>query len=483
MQRIFVFNLLLILLINLLVKPLYIFGIDIQVQNRLGPEEYGLFFTLFSFTYLFQIINDFGIQVYNTRSIARKPGAVIQQFSAFLKAKLLLAIAYTILIWVIAWVLGYTIYGKLLLLIMINQILISLVLFLRSNISGLGLYRTDSILSAMDKAIMILLCGALLYLPGLREDFNLERFVYAQTASLVITAVIAWGIILRKSKQVEKEPLPVATLAGLLRASGPFALAVFLMTIYTRIDTVMIEQMLTDGKREAGVYAAGFRLLDAVNMVAFLFTPLLLPMFSKLLDRISELKALLRTSFEIMFVLCISVGLLGYFFSEDIMALLYKGADKHWMRVFSLLILSFIPMGLAYIFGTLQTARGNMKRLSRLYGGLVTGNILLNFILIPDYLAEGAAIATLATQSIATLALAFFTIRDYRIPISFRYCLRIVGFTVLMAISVYAIAMLVPWSFLYRLILAITVMVLISLVAGLFKPREMLSLLSRQDAS
>jgi O-antigen/teichoic acid export membrane protein len=481
MRRAFIINLILILLINLLVKPLYIFGIDIQVQNRLGPEEYGLFFTLFSFTYLLQIINDFGIQIYNTRSIARKPGAVVQQFGAFLKVKLLLAIVYTILIWAVAWALGYVIYGKLLLLIMINQILISFVLFLRSNISGLGLYRTDSILSAMDKGIMILLCGALLYLPGLREDFNLERFVYAQTASLVITGIIAWVTILRKSKQVEKEPTPVFTITGLLRASGPFALAVFLMTIYTRIDTVMIEQLVSDGKREAGVYAAGFRLLDAVNMIAFLFTPLLLPMFSKLLDRIAELKALLRTSFEIMFALCISVSLLGYFFSEEIMGFLYKGADRHWMRVFSLLILSFIPMGLAYIFGTLQTARGNMKRLNWLYGALVTGNILLNFILIPDYLAAGAAIATLATQSIATATLVLFTINDYRIKVSFRYCLRIAGFTVLMAISVYAIASLAPWSFLFRFILAILCMGLLSLTWGLFKPGVLLSLTGRQD--
>jgi len=58
MKRAFASNLVLLLGINFLIKPLYIFGIDREVQNAVGPEQYGLFFALLNLTYLFQIVND-----------------------------------------------------------------------------------------------------------------------------------------------------------------------------------------------------------------------------------------------------------------------------------------------------------------------------------------------------------------------------------------------------------------------------------------
>jgi len=46
MQRIFFSNLVLMIFLNLLIKPLALFGIDATVQNRVGAAEYGFFFLL-----------------------------------------------------------------------------------------------------------------------------------------------------------------------------------------------------------------------------------------------------------------------------------------------------------------------------------------------------------------------------------------------------------------------------------------------------
>lgn len=55
MQKKFVSSLLLLLFLNLLVKPLWIFGIDLTVQNRVGAEQYGLYAAIFSFTFVFNL--------------------------------------------------------------------------------------------------------------------------------------------------------------------------------------------------------------------------------------------------------------------------------------------------------------------------------------------------------------------------------------------------------------------------------------------
>ena len=56
MRKTFVTNLLLLLFLNLLVKPFYIFGIDRTVQNVVGTEVYGLYAAMFSLSIIFNII-------------------------------------------------------------------------------------------------------------------------------------------------------------------------------------------------------------------------------------------------------------------------------------------------------------------------------------------------------------------------------------------------------------------------------------------
>ena len=73
MQKKFFSNLIWLIFFNLLIKPYAIFGIDAEVQNRVGTETYGMYFTLLNFTLLFNILLDVGITNYNTRYVAQYP--------------------------------------------------------------------------------------------------------------------------------------------------------------------------------------------------------------------------------------------------------------------------------------------------------------------------------------------------------------------------------------------------------------------------
>ena len=67
----FVFNVGLLIFLNLLIKPFWILGIDVGVQNSVGASQYGLYFAVFNFTFLFNMILDMGITNFNNRNIAR----------------------------------------------------------------------------------------------------------------------------------------------------------------------------------------------------------------------------------------------------------------------------------------------------------------------------------------------------------------------------------------------------------------------------
>ncbi|MEM8908711.1 MAG: oligosaccharide flippase family protein, partial [Bacteroidota bacterium] len=333
MNREFFINISFLIAINLLIKPFYIFGIDRVVQNTVGKEMYGIYFALFNFTYLLQIINDFGIQNYNNRNIAQHQQLLDKYFPNILVLKFFLGIAYLAVVFGVAWLLGYEIdYYPLMLVIAINQMLVALLFYLRSNISGLALYRTDSMISALDKLLMIVICGYLLWWSPWRTEFKIEWFIYAQTITLSISMLVAFSVVYPRLKRFRLRIKPVFLLL-ILKESYPYALVIFLMTLYTRIDAVMIERLLPDGPSETGIYASAYRLLDAVNMIGFLFAGLLLPMFSRMIKTGESVEELLRFSFQLIWTGAIALSLNVFFFQVEIMELLYLEATPYWGQV------------------------------------------------------------------------------------------------------------------------------------------------------
>ena len=73
LQRKLISGLFWILLLNLLIKPFWILGIEVGVQNAVSTSEYGIYITLFNLAYIFNILLDLGITNFNTRNIARHP--------------------------------------------------------------------------------------------------------------------------------------------------------------------------------------------------------------------------------------------------------------------------------------------------------------------------------------------------------------------------------------------------------------------------
>ena len=106
MQKKFFGSLILIVLLNVLIKPFYIFAIDAQVQNTVGSEAYGVYFSLLNFSFLFNIMLDIGITNYNTKNIAQHPNTVSKYIGRILGLRMLLALIYLFLTLGSALILG-----------------------------------------------------------------------------------------------------------------------------------------------------------------------------------------------------------------------------------------------------------------------------------------------------------------------------------------------------------------------------------------
>jgi O-antigen/teichoic acid export membrane protein len=210
------------------------------------------------------------------------------------------------------------------------------------------------------------------------------------------------------------------------------------MSIFTRIDVQMIQRYAGSallnmpdldglklaaeaGYREIGVYAKGYRLLDAGLIFSALLSTQLLPLFSKRLATGEDNSEVIWMSLRLVLWVSMGAAMGAWFYGEPLInwlyhgqmelgatltqngvdipqAMVYSGEILNAAMIFKVLMLAFVPMSLVHIFGTYVTAAGQMRWLATLAFICVGVNIAFNYIEIPKVGALGAAAGCLITQ-------------------------------------------------------------------------------------
>jgi O-antigen/teichoic acid export membrane protein len=404
LRRKFLINILFLLAVSILVKAFWVLGIDRTVQNVVGETAYGSYFSLFSFSVLFTLLLDMGLSGFNNRAVSADPSRVKLWFGNVLLLRLLLTGAYFLITLTVAFALGY---GQkqiaILLVLLLNQVMASMILWLRSNISGMQYLFLDSLFSVADRLLMVIICSVLLWGGVTGGEFRIEWFIWAQTAAYFTVMCLAFIIVVRRGGISGVKP-DTAVLRSIIVTGLPYAAVVFSMTLYWRIDSVMIERLLPDGATEAGNYAQAFRLFDAIAMIPVMFGGLLLPIMTRGLALGGNIRPLADMAGRLLLApLGIGAVTLASFPGE-ILDLLYVSPAESAVDAFRFLMVTLVPVGVTYIYSTVLTAAGKLKLLGTITVSGMVINIVLNRILIPYVGPAGAAITALATQALVAAA-------------------------------------------------------------------------------
>ncbi len=471
MKKRFVTNLALLVFLNLLIKPFWFFGIEVGVQNRVGEEMYGFYFSLFNFSFILNILLDLGINNFNNRAISRDHSLLREHLSAIIPLKFFLAFMYAGIVFVTGRMIGYSAAQfNMLWILVLNQFIASFILYMRTNISGLQYYRTDSLLSVMDRGLMILFTGLLLWGNLTDQPFRIEWFVYAQTLSYGLTFLTTAAIVRYRSGSFLPRPSWPSSLK-MLRMSYPFALLILLMSLFNRVDSVMLERLLENGKEEAGIYAQSFRIYDAASQFSYLFAVLLLPMFSRMLRLKENVNELIRIALPLLLVSGTTLAIAANFYSREIIDLLYTSHAPYSSRIFGILMIGFVFVSASYIYGTLLTANNNLRYLNILATVTVVMNVSLNLLLIPRYQAYGAAIASLSSQAFYAVSQLLLSVRLIRIPSNSDILLRLAAFAGVNLLAGWLSLMIPGWV--AGIVVLLASCIITSLVLGLIRPAEL----------
>ena len=470
-QKDFVFNLCLLIFLNLLVKPFWMLGVDVGVQNSVGAESYGFYFSILNFTLLFNMVLDMGTTNFNNRNIAQNNQLLDKHLSNYIILRLLLGVVYFVVIFAVALLIGYRGFQlKLLFWIGLNQFLSAFLLYLRSNISALLMFKTDSVIYVTDRLLMILFCGVLLWGNITDQPFRIEWFVWCQTAAYLVTIAIALVIVLRKA-HLRKLNWNTAFFLVIIKKSLPYALITLLMASYYRIDSVLLERLLPRdiAASQAGIYASAFRLLDALVMIAYLFSVILLPLFSKMLKQKEDVVPVVRTSFSFLFLFSVTAVVMLYVYREPIIRLFYPDIAESSVAVFRLIIFGLIPISMNYLFGTLLTANGSMKMLNITAAIGIVINVTVNLLLIPRMQACGSAVASFCTQFTVAILQFLLALWILRIPFSSLPWLRCLIFLAVLIPVVAVAPRILPVGLVWSLLILGVFSLLLGFATGLLR--------------
>ncbi|MEY3984550.1 MAG: hypothetical protein RL160_2109 [Bacteroidota bacterium] len=359
------------------------------------------------------MLMDLGMNSFITRELAagRAPG---QLWKSGFSVKLLLSMVYALITMLVAW--SQQLPLLLLGIVVINQLLLQWILMFRAFLQGSGASRADAWFSVLDRVLAIFLCLLLLQGSWFSGKDGLIWFALSQTGgylfALLLIVINVHRSVLMPVAGKEKLLEPPLNMLSVLRSSLGYALLALLMVGFTRIDALMLQMLHDDGALQAGIYARGFRLLDAGLIFPILMSTLLLPGFTTHAMHRGELTSLAKTGTVVMLLVAIPAALIGFAFANELMHLLNplgSEARNQAASVLGWLMLAYVPMSLVYVFGTLLTALKQLRLLNIIAMCALGCNILLNLLLIPEFGALGTAWSAGTTQALFCLSCIWFS--------------------------------------------------------------------------
>lgn len=379
-----------LIILNILVKPVWLFFIDRQVQISVGYEEYGKYFAILNLSYVLFFLSDVGIcNMLNQRMANHLQVNVLQ----LLRIKAFLLLTYFIVFCFIGWLTHISDWTVLLLVILI-QVLTSLLIFFRNIVTANQYFGVDAWLSVIDKMLMILFCGGILYTSFLGK-ISLHLFLRIQAICTVIAVIASFFFIVK---------MKLITITGnehiekIIKQVLPFALIVLLMSVHYRLDGFLLERIHPNGATEAGIYASAYRLLDAGNMVGYLASSFLVAFIARNLKEKEVLEdAIFNTRHLLMFC---SLGAASFviMFAPWLETLLYHSNRSYNAFVMQLCIAAYPGYCLVHVYGSVLTGAAKFNQFITILVLSVVLNIILNIFLIPSYGASGCCIAALFSQ-------------------------------------------------------------------------------------
>lgn len=362
------------------------------MARYLGVSNYGILGFAVSITGILAIIDDLGISAHIVRHVATDYDSAPKYLGNIIPFKIILGIINLIVTPIILISLkidGYTIFITLLFTIEIifksyaNSLFGVFQAFEEGKYQGIG----NTLMNTATLLFILISIYADLGLLGVSISYilaNLITFIYNYH-------------VLNKHITKPKFELDWEFCKKITILSLPFAITGILYTVYYSIDMVMLTKIV--GDYATGIYNATYKLIAVLNLFYSVYTAVIFPVMSKFYQNDKKLLVIsYEKSIKYLMLVMIPIAIGTMIYSLDIIQLIYGNQYDAAASVLSILIWTVCLLFISGAANTLLNASHKERTVTKIYAIAAVFNIALNFVMIPHFSYNGAAVTTVLSD-------------------------------------------------------------------------------------
>ncbi|MGF1924195.1 MAG: flippase [Bacteroidia bacterium] len=378
--------------------------VGFSIANYLGKELYGILNYPIAFTTFFVAAAALGLDGFITRELLRTPENRDQLLGTAFFMKLIGGIAVLPIIYV-----TYKVWNN------HKEIETPLIYILLVGLTGItqAFYITDSYFQSKVQAKYVMrvqivgnIFSAFLKLSFIFLKLSVEWFVFSLLLDTVILAIGYLYFYQIKAGSIFKWVYNSTLARYLIKNSWPLALSAVLVSIYMKIDQLMVANYLGTGA--LGIYSNVVQLSESWYFIPVAIVTSVFPaiMNAKRDDPERYIRRL-QNMYDLMVWISLTVALFMTFASPIIFKIVYKEEFWSGAHVLTVHVWAGIFVFLGSASGQYLIAEGYTKLAMLRTGMGAIVNIGLNIIWIPKYGIMGAALATVIAYFTATFFILF----------------------------------------------------------------------------
>lgn len=391
------------LFVSQIIAGILSFVWTVLMARYLGVSDYGILNFAISFTGIIAITMDFGISTHIVRHIATD----FDSAPKYLGNAIPLKTIFSFLTFLLALII--------LILMKSNELTIQItLLFTIERIFSSMISLFNGSLQAVEEgkyqAIGNIILNILLFifiLLSITGNYGLYGVTLAYVISNLIVVIFQY-IVVKKRISKPKFEFNWEFCKKITLYSIPFALTSFFGVVIYNADMVMLTNMV--GNYENGIYSAAYKLISVLSLFYGVYSAVIFPVMSRFFKNEKNLLiASFEKSLKYLMLIIVPICFATMIYSTDIVLLVY---GKEFIPTSSVLSLLMWTVWISFINGVclnVLNASHKEKYVTITYLIATIFNIGLNFIVIPKYSYDGAAITTILCDILITI-LYFYSI-------------------------------------------------------------------------
>jgi O-antigen/teichoic acid export membrane protein len=369
----------------------------ILIARYLGPQDYGKYSLVLSFSYIFAVFANFGIEPLTIKDVS-KDKSLSGLYSAFhFLMKPISSFFFIILLNLSALGLGYG-----------NDILICMAIFSIHILFNTLIDAIGSIFIAHEKMQYFSLVNVLNSLGGfifivalISFHASLIHIIISRVAVFLISFLVSLFLLLKKFPKPCFDLINKDRIKYLLQSAFPFLTIGLVSILYLNIDIIMLSKL--KGEIYVGWYVPAARdLFLAIFIIPKTITTVLFPKFSRMFHESLE-SFTQNVNFTSKVIVMLGMGIFAgsIILAPKIIYLSFGSDYKNSIIILQIMSLGILISFINSILSYALTAAEKIKAIMWINISSLMLNVALNSFLIPLYAHIGAAISSLVCSIVS----------------------------------------------------------------------------------